>query len=66
MRPISPFLLLAALVTMPMFAEAASPIGETALRMNVVDAKTGKPVDGPFVAASESHYWSGFHSSGTA
>ena len=58
-------LLLAALFGAPMFAFAALPIGETALRVNVVDAQTGKAVGGTIIAASESYYWSGFHSSGT-
>ncbi len=65
MRPTLLVLFLAALINAPIFAEAALPIGETALRVNLVDAKTGKPVDGPFAAASESYYWTRFHSSGT-
>ena len=44
-------------------AVAAWP-GSSRLLLRPVDAKSGAPVDGVIVSASEHYYWTGFHSSG--
>ena len=44
---------------------AAPPVFESTLGIRTLDARTGQPVEGAVVVASEHYYWTAFHNSGT-
>jgi hypothetical protein len=63
MKPAAALLILATLAAPT--TRAAPTILPSPLKLSIVDAGTGKPLDGVAVAAGEYVHWSGYHSSGT-
>ncbi len=58
-------ILVAALLSMSNIAFAKVPFTKDAIKVNIIDSVSRKKIPGAIVLATQSYYWTGFHSSGT-